>query len=292
MPELPEVETVVLGLSDLVIGHKILEVEIDYPKTFLITKHQLQDQLLNSTIQSVSRRGKSILIHLDNNYSLLIHLKMTGQLVYIQRDDNQIKKRYGAGHPSDSLINKLPDSTTRVIFYLDDNATLFFNDMRKFGWVKLVRNSLIESELYIQNLGPDALTVKTDQFIKIIAKRQKSIKACLLDQTLIAGCGNIYADESLWLSRIAPYKKANELSNEQLRSLLKALKQVLQASIEQGGSSSRNYINAKGEKGNYLDDAYVYQKAGQACQRCGDLIQRIVIAGRGTHICEVCQSHD
>ena len=293
MPELPEVETVVLGLKELLIGHQIHSVEINHSKSFLISQEDLDQYVLNSEIVSIERRGKAILIGLSSSYSIVIHLKMTGQLVYVRTtDQNQIIQRYGGGHPTDSFINSLPDSTTRAIFNFNNKAKLFFNDMRKFGWIKLVENNLIEKEKYIHKLGPDVLEISTSDFSKIISSRSKGIKSCLLDQSIIAGCGNIYADESLWLAKISPERSANMLSEQQLKDLHKALQEVMISSIREGGSSSKNYINVYGEKGKYLSNAHVYQKKNQPCKRCNYPIMRIVVASRGTHVCLKCQSND
>ena len=161
--------------------------------------------------------------------------------------------------------------------------------MRKFGWIKMVATQSIDELASIQALGPDALNVPVADFVKIMQSKSKSIKACLLDQTLVAGCGNIYADEALWASGIHPRIPAKTLPVQTLGRLHQELQHVLKLSLEQGGSSSKNYINALGEKGKYLEFARVYQRREQACFKCGSLIRRIKVAGRGTHICPSCQ---
>ena len=289
MPELPEVQTVVLGLENLLLGHKILEVQTDWPKSLRITPVQLKDYVLKTEIMSIRRIGKMIFIDLSSNYSLIIHLKLTGQLVFHQRLDTGKMNIFGAGHPSDSLVSQLPDKTTHVIFTLEEASFLFFNDMRKFGWIKLLCTTDINQSDLIQRLGPDALSVQSSEFTKLLMRRHKAIKACLLDQNIIAGCGNIYADESLWLSKIHPQKPASELTLTQLSILHHHLQDVLNFSISKGGSSSRNYVNALGQKGRYLDFVNVYQKAGIPCSRCQFPIKRIKVASRGTYICQRCQ---
>ncbi|MCY4010887.1 MAG: bifunctional DNA-formamidopyrimidine glycosylase/DNA-(apurinic or apyrimidinic site) lyase [Candidatus Saccharibacteria bacterium] len=289
MPELPEVETVVEGLKEYLIKHRIQAVDIKSPRSFSLSKLQMEKFVIGAEIIGLQRLGKVICIDLDSRYSLTIHLKMTGQLIYQQIVKGQEKRRFGAGHPTDSFIGSLPDKTTRAIFQLSDNGWLFFNDMRKFGWIRLIPTAGLDQETYIQTLGVDAMTISSDQFVKLFSRPQRSIKACLLDQTLMAGCGNIYADESLWKSQISPLIPAHLLTKKQLKQLHQALLDVLTLSIKQGGSSSRNYVNAKGEKGKYLDFAYVYQRTGQPCRRCQTEIKRIVVVGRGTHICPVCQ---
>lgn len=230
-----------------------------------------------------------ILIDLQNNNTLVIHLKMTGQLVYKKVKDGESAEDFGAGHPSDSLISRLPDKTTRVILTLDGRAVLYFNDMRKFGWIKVLSSGEIEESSLINQLGPDLLKIDSKEFIQRLSKRGKNIKSCLLDQTIVSGCGNIYADESLWASKIHPGMPACELTHKQLGNLHRNLQDVLRFSIKQGGSSSRNYVNALGLKGKYLDFVNVYQKAGSPCARCQTPIERIVVASRGTHLCPVCQ---
>ena len=286
MPELPEVETTVLGLKKLLINHRIEVVETDWAKSLRLNERQLQ-ALIGSCFIDVRRRGKMIILDLDSQSSLVIHLKLSGQLVY-----RGPSLSFGAGHPSDSLINQLPDSTTRVVFTLDKQAVLYFNDVRKFGWIKMYTTKNLEELSLFQQLGPDALSVSESDFLRIIQGRAKTIKACLLDQTLLAGCGNIYADESLWASFIHPKTAAKELSKSSLKLLRQELQRILRLSLEQGGSSSKNYINASGEKGQYLKFAKVYQRRGEPCARCGSLIRRVVVASRGTHLCEDCQKYN
>ena len=177
-----------------------------------------------------------------------------------------------------------------LYFNWTKGGMLFFNDMRKFGWIKLLRTRQIVESSPVKELGPDALTVSCEYFVRLFQKRQKNIKACLLDQSIIAGCGNIYADEALWSSKIHPQQPAANLKKSELSRLWQELQRVLKHSIEQGGTSSKNYINSLGMKGNYLKYINVYQKTGQPCKRCQTNIKRIVVASRGTHICESCQS--
>lgn len=283
MPELPEVETVVVGLRKLLLGHKIVRLEFDWPKSYPNSKTDTEAFVFGARIIDVRRRAKAILIDLDSDYTLVVHLKMTGQLVY--RGDTD----FGGGHPNDSLVNSLPDKSTRVEFEFENGHKLFFNDVRKFGWVKLFRTLEVDNIDFMKKLGPDALTISEKDFINRIGKRNKSIKACLLDQTILAGCGNIYADESLWMSHIHPKTAANKVKKSDLALLHANLQSVLNLSIEQGGSSNKNYVNAEGEKGNYLTFANVYGRKDLPCNRCGDDIVRIVVASRGSHLCQTCQ---
>jgi formamidopyrimidine-DNA glycosylase len=287
MPELPEVETVRLGLKTLIIGKTIKSVKHNWAKSFPNDPGLVDKYLLKARIKSVERRAKVLIINLNNGYSLVIHLKMTGQLVFRSESEH-----FGAGHPSDSLIGKLPDSSTRVIITFVDGSTLFFNDQRKFGWMRLVKTTDILTIGFLGTLGPEPLEPAfTWQLFKSrLALRPKSaIKAVLLDQKILAGIGNIYADESLWGAKIHPLTLTGSLSDNKIKLLHKALIDVLKLSIETGGSSDRNYVNAKGQRGSYIKIAKVFRREGQACPRCGHLILKMRAAGRGTHYCPYCQ---
>ena len=286
MPELPEVETVKRGLSKLVVRKQITKATSDNFKSFPNLPPEIKAFLLGARIVAVRRRAKVIVIDLDTNYSLVVHLKMTGQLVY------RGEENWGAGHPNDSLIGDLPDKTTHAELEFSDGSKLFFNDQRKFGWMKLLATPLVEDLPFFQTVGPEPLTKQftAEVLAKRLQRRAKScIKAVLLDQTTVAGLGNIYVDESLFLSRIHPETLTAELTSEQIERLTDNIKQVLQQSIDAGGSSSRNYVDADGKRGNYLDGAYVYGRAGLPCRLCGTPIIKSKVAGRGTHICPVCQ---
>lgn len=245
-------------------------------------------KLIGATVQSVQRRGKLIIMPLSSGYSILIHLKMTGQLVYRPKSG----RGFGGGHPNASLVDKLPDKSTRVIMELT-RGTLFFNDQRKFGWVKLEpSDGLYQNNAFLKKLGPEPLedSYTFEQFGSALKKRSKtSIKAALLDQTVLAGVGNIYADESLFMARIHPLTKVGDVSAIKLKRLFNAVREVMSLSISLGGSSDRNYVDAKGNKGSYLKFAQVFRKEGSDCPNCGQAIIKIRAAGRGTHICPHCQ---
>ncbi len=287
MPELPEVETVRIGLTRFIIGKRIARVEVTNTKSFPNNQADVDNFLLGASIISIKRRAKVLLIELDSKYSLIIHLKMTGQLVY--RDDTN---HFGAGHPNKSLVGELPDSSTRVIFFFADGSTLFFNDQRKFGWVKLFPTSEVPNIDFFKKVGPEPLAedFTWQDFAKRLQRRSKTnIKAALLDQTVIAGVGNIYADESLWGAKIHPTTLVGQLPASAIKTLYKELRAVLRLSIEKGGSTDRNYINVEGKKGSYLLFARVFRREGQTCPRCGSVIIKQRVAGRGTHICPHCQ---
>lgn len=287
MPELPEVETVRRGLHELIIGREVEAVEHDTPKSFPNTTVDVRQFLIGSKIIDVRRRAKVLLIDLSSEYTLVVHLKMTGQMVYRSAD-----VAFGAGHPNDSLIGELPDRSTRVIFRFTDGSHLYFNDQRKFGWVRLLPTIEVPNIDFMKKVGPEPL--ETDftaaEFTQRFRRRSRSpIKAALLDQTVIAGVGNIYADESLWGARLHPRTLVKDITDEQFKTLFNELRYVLNLAIEKGGSTDRNYVNAEGKKGSYIDFARVFRRDGKSCPRCGTTIIKMKIAGRGTHTCPYCQ---
>lgn len=287
MPELPEVETIRVGLSQLLPGRQVAGEWHDWDKGFPNAAADIAQFLVGARITTVRRRAKVLLIDLDTAHTLIIHLKMTGQLVF--RGDHE---RFGAGHPTDSLVGVLPDRSTRVVLTFADGSKLFFNDQRKFGWVRLLPTLEVENLDFFKKVGPEPLAADftARDFIARLYRRPKSgIKAVLLDQTVIAGVGNIYADESLWGARIHPETRVQDIPEPQLEALYQALIAVLRLSIEKGGSTDRNYVNAKGKKGSYLTFANVFRREGKPCPRCGTTILKTRAAGRGTHTCPTCQ---
>lgn len=287
MPELPEVETVKRGLEELIIGKKVSDVVFDWPKSFPNAKADTDQFLLEAEVIDIERRGKALIINLDSKYSLVVHLKMTGQLVYRAEG-----VAFGAGHPSSSLVGELPDKSTRVTITFSDESRLFFNDQRKFGWMRLMPTVEVVNLDFFKKLGPEPLSAGfTEVEFRERIKRRKntSIKAALLDQTVIAGVGNIYADESLWAARIHPKTLVRDISNRKLNQLYESLRTVLKLSIEKGGSSDRNYVDVAGREGSYLSFANVFRREGKACPRCGKGIVKTRVAGRGTHTCPRCQ---
>jgi formamidopyrimidine-DNA glycosylase len=333
MPELPEVETVRRGLNRLIIGRKITSIKSDNPKSFPNAPHDIEQFLINAEVIDVRRRAKVLMIDLSTNYTLVIHLKMTGQLVFVGNggraadvtfrsnplepksdqtpgllsdlersriteesasngEQNRDETRFGAGHPNDSLVGKLPDKSTRVIFEFTDGSHLYFNDQRKFGWVKLIPTLEVPNIDFMKKVGPEPLEAdfNAQQFAARFKRRARTtIKAALLDQTVIAGVGNIYADESLWGAKIHPSRLVGSITNAEFKRLYTEVRAVMNLSIEKGGSTNKNYVNAEGKKGSYMDFARVFRREGLACPRCGTEIVKIRVASRGTHICPNCQ---
>ncbi len=324
MPELPEVETVRIGLARLLPGKAIAAIDFDWPKSFPNAKSDVKRFLISASIITVERRAKVLLIELSSKYSLVIHLKMTGQLVFVKKEKaspsmsssrkwgsrklhqetvwipgqarndtaKQSELRFGAGHPNASLVGELPDKSTRVTITFIDGSRLFFNDQRKFGWMRLLPTAEIVNLDFFQKVGPEPLSADFtwQAFRERLLRRQNSnIKAALLDQTVVAGIGNIYADESLWGAKIHPLTSVKDLSASQFHKLYDELIYVLKLAIEKGGSTDKNYVNAEGKSGSYLTFARVFRREGQPCPRCGTTIIKTRVAGRGTHLCPHCQ---
>lgn len=286
MPELPEVETVKRGLHKLIIGLTIKSVESDNPKSFPNDPSQVSSFMIGSQIIDVRRRAKVLMIDLDTKYTLVVHLKMTGQLVYVG------SSRFGAGHPNDSLIGRLPDKSSRVVIEFSDGTHLYFNDQRKFGWMRLMPSVEVPNIDFMKRVGPEPLEpVFTPRVFAGRLQRRKNsgIKAVLLDQSVLAGIGNIYADESLWGAFIHPETMVRDLTTRQVEKLHSEVIFVLNLSIDKGGSTDRNYVNAEGKRGSYIDFARVFRREGLPCPRCGTEVIKIRVASRGTHICPKCQ---
>ena len=284
---MPEVETIRTGLARLLPGRRVAKVDFDWPKGFPNAPSDVRRFLIGAKITGVRRRAKVLLIELSSDYSLVIHLKMTGQLVFRGKTE-----RFGAGHPSDSLVGDLPDKSTRVTLDFQDGSQLFFNDQRKFGWMRLVPTSQVMDLDFFKKIGPEPLSpdFTADVLEARLQRRSNSgIKAVLMDQSVLAGVGNIYADESLWGAKIHPATLVKNLKSAQIRTLHKELLDILRFAIAKGGSTDKNYVDAHGKKGSYLQFARVFRREGQPCPRCGTTIVKIRVAGRGTHICPHCQ---
>lgn len=275
-----------MGLAELLPGLLIESVESDWPKSFPNSQADVDRFLVNCQIKHVHRRAKVLIIELSSDYSLIVHLKMTGQLVFVG------EKRFGAGHPSRDLVGELPAKSTRVTIGFSDGSKLYFNDQRKFGWMRLLPTVEVPQIDFFKKVGPEPLEEGFSPALfsqRLIRRKNTSIKAALLDQTVVAGIGNIYADESLWMAKIHPATRVSDAPKTKLEKLHQAIIDVLKLSISKGGSTDKNYVDARGRKGSYLSFANVFRKNGQPCPRCGHTIEKIRVAGRGTHYCPHCQ---
>lgn len=273
MPELPEVETVARGLRAVLPGRRILAVRLG--KTdFIDDPAELARQLPGTTVSRVRRFGKFLLVDLQRNGSsaqeltLLIHLGMTGQIIVCP-----------PGVP-------IPPHT-HVFLALDDGRELRYTDIRRFGRMAILSNGAHERVL--SGLGVEPLEVTETEFRKRIQSRNANIKSLLLNQSVLRGIGNIYADESLWRAKIHPKKIGSRLANEEVRRLHRAVQSVLRQAIKLRGSSISDYVDSAGEMGEYQLQHRVYQRHGEKCFRCRTLIRRMIVAGRSSHFCPRCQ---
>lgn len=277
MPELPEVETIKRGLLKFIVKKELVSTEVLCEKSFI-------GEPVKGMVSGIRRFGKALVIDLDCNKSLMIHLRMTGQLIY------DGKERYAGGHPSENFVSKLPNRQTRVIMKFEDGI-LYFNDQRKFGFIKVLSTAEVEEDSFIRGLAKEPWAMKTEDLYEKLQRHKNScIKATILDQKVICGLGNIYADEALFASGIHPERKCGGVSLKEAEQLLKAAREVMNKSIESGGSTMATYVKADGTKGDYLElFAQVFHREGQPCAKCGNKISKIRVAGRGTHVCERCQ---
>ena len=287
MPELPEVETIRRGLVPRLVGKEVEDITVRAAKLF----EGDPEEVIGRYINEIRRHGKLLVFLLDNGMALAVHLKMTGQLIW--KPAKAGEEAVMGGHPSEGYMDPLPHKHTHVIVDFTDGSTLYFNDLRKFGFMKVFSPKELEELHFIQKLGPEPLEKEftTEYLLNQIALRPRvPIKSFLLDQTNIAGLGNIYADESLFRSAILPMRLAGSLTQGEIRNLHEAILETLELALLYGGSSEKDYLNAIGEKGTYLKIANVYHRTGKICNRCleGE-IERVKIAGRSTHFCPICQ---
>src|SRR3989344_6343973 len=304
MPELPEVTVITQQLDQKLKGLVLESIEYDWPKKFFWGGFSIND-LRGMKVKKVERIGKIVVINLERNtgpvssflpasarskskslhnqstnadlravgspsttatrISILIHLKLTGQLIY-----QDAKTRIAGGHPIPPLNLAVPNKTTRVTFAFTSGGNLYFNDIRKFGWVKIVENEKAKvKEAIGMELGPDPLTMSYGEFCERLEKRgQSRIKKLLMDQSFVAGIGNIYSDEALWRAKIHPRRSAISLKPSEVKKLYEGIQESLKLAIAKGGSSANAYVDSGGEKGLYLSFAKAYHMTGKPCARC------------------------
>lgn len=287
MPELPEVETIVRGLKKKIVGRKIISVWIGVPKLIKNKSAKgFEKEIKGLRIEGVERRAKNIIFTLSKNKALLAHQKMTGHFLYGKWE---IKK--GKIQP---LINgDLKDKNNgyiRIIFYLDNGWQLALSDLRKFAKIILDDKLKIENLPELMNLGPEPLEKYFDfkKFKKVLVGR-RAIKKILMDPKVIAGIGNIYADEILWKAKVNPLVAVNSINNKELKKIFLAIKDILSKAVRAGGSSVGDYRDSSGKIGNYQKAHKVYGREGLPCPRCKTKIDRQKIGGRSSHFCPKCQ---
>lgn len=285
MPELPEVETIRIGLQKYLVGHTITDVDIRMAKQFSGDPKSI----IGAKIVEVKRFGKGLVIDLDNGFSITIHVKMTGQMLYSHAAMALRDRHIILGNAKVDL-SLLPDKYTHVVFNLDKGAVLYYRDVRQFGWIKVVKSDSVASQTYFKSLGPEPLKdLSFEMFSIILQKRKTLIKQLLMDQGLIAGIGNIYANDALYIAGIHPKRPANALTQKEQKKLFEAIETVLRKGIEVGGASEWSYVNALGQAGSYQNFFKVYRKTGEPCPNCGTKIEAIKMGGRGTFFCPHCQ---
>lgn len=287
MPELPEVETIKLGLQKYMVGHTITDIELRLPKQF----HGDPKLAIGGKVLAARRFGKGLVIDLDNRYSLAIHVKMTGQLLYEKVSRVSQVARVPRVPRGEKEIFNLPDKYTHVVFSLDNDAVLYYRDMRQFGWIKVLPTSEVLDLPFFRSLGLEPLkNLSFEKFRSLLQKYKTPIKILIMDQTKIAGVGNIYANDALYLAKVHPKRPALSLNDKEIKALFDAIEHVLRKGIAVGGASEWHYVDVLGGKGQYQHFFQVYRKNGKSCGRCGTIIEKMHLGGRGTFFCPACQT--
>jgi formamidopyrimidine-DNA glycosylase len=280
MPELPEVEAIRMQLEKYFSGHSIQKVEIRSPRIFEGDVANVE----GASFKEFRRFGKVLSLDLDNEFSLVIHVKMTGQLIYRGpnlKDEPKLSPKVTGG---------LGGAHTHVVFHLDKDAKVYYNDFRRFGWVKVIRTDDVQKTGLVGKMGPEPLnTLTLEYFEELLRKTRRNIKVLLMDQAKIGGIGNIYANDALWLAKISPKRPANSLSEQEAHALFEAIETVLKKGMETGGASENSFVKPDGTEGEYQNFTLVYARQGTKCERCGTVIQKYMLGGRGTYECPSCQ---
>ncbi len=288
MPELPEVEAIRLQLARFLIGHKIKSVQINYGKKF----EGEVEKILEARVLETRRFGKVISIDLDNGYSILAHVKMTGQFIY--RGPNLTEPK----DLSNKVTGGVPGKHTHIIFKLDNGGILYFNDVRKFGWIRIVTSDKVTSDQFIGKLGPEppvadnisSKILTLELFKEILSKSSRPIKIVIMDQEKMGGIGNIYATDALWWAGISPRRSAVSLSLSEVSKLYEAILTVLKEGIRWGGASELAFVTPDGTEGQYQSHTLAYGHTGEPCERCHKAVfEKYFLGGRGTYVCPVCQ---
>lgn len=288
MPELPEVETIRLGLERYLVGHKIEDVEVKVPKLF----EGSVKQIIGSKVIKARRFGKGLVIDLSNGYSLAIHVKLTGQLIYRDEKTKNIPV-------SKQKVGELPSKFTHITFVLDKGAFLYYNDIRRFGWIKVVKTDEVGNLPFFKGMGPEPFVGKAssgqailtlDKFKSILSNSSVAVKPLIMDQKRIGGIGNIYANDACYYAKIDPKRPAKNLSSKEAEKLYEGIHKSMEKSLKYGGSSELTYVNVLGQEGEYQNHTLIYGRQGDICERDGGKIQKNYLGGRGTYYCEKCQN--
>jgi formamidopyrimidine-DNA glycosylase len=283
MPELPEVESLVRDLSPGLLGRAIQRVEVHKPKLFDATPGLTLEDLFGRRIERIWRRGKLSVWELSGDLSLVVHLKLAGQLVHVSSDGQEIAH---GGHPVPMWGSPLPHKSTHIVFCLDDSSILYLTDIRQFARVHLMRAADVDKFLKHQKIGVEPLTRRFTAHIlgEKLKRRSIPLKTTIMDQSVVGGIGNIYADESLWRARLHPRRVASSLSKAETTRLHRAIRAVLDYAVREGAAFVPH--------GKAISDRafpYCHGRAGSPCPRCRTIIQKEWVGGRGTHFCPKCQ---
>ncbi len=273
MPEMPEVEIIRRYLDEQVAGKKIMDLDIRLPRMIKWPDPEgFRAMVTGRTIRAMNRRGKYLLMELDQDNVVVFHLRMTGRLVY-------------------EPTGKTSDRHARVVFHLQGGASLVYGDTRTLGTIHGLKPQEQGMLKGLAAMGPEPLSAEfTPEYLYQTANRRKvAIKSFLLNQKYIGGIGNIYADEALFLAGLHPLRPAQSLSRDECGRLWEGVNKVIAAGIEDGGTTFRDYQNGEGGKGSHQEHLYVYSRKGEPCRNCGTAIERITVGGRGTHFCPHCQ---
>ncbi len=277
MPELPEVETIRTQLNRLLTGRRIESVDVSLPKMVKLSLVKFRKIVQGTKINCVARRAKILIFELANGWSILVHLKMSGRLIF--RGKNE----------------KLQEQDTKwnhLIYEFSDGSRLFHNDLRQFGYVKLVKSDELEEFFEKEKLGPEPLDkdLTLDDFSALLQKRPNwKIKQFLMDPQNIAGIGNIYSDEILFFARIHPFRRVKDLKPAEVKKIFAGIKKILAEALKFKGTSQNDYLDAFGQEGDYVPHLKVYGREGEKCKNCNGLVERRKMGGRSAHFCPVCQ---
>lgn len=301
MPELPEVETVVRDLRRKIVGAKIVGAWTDWPKAIkdplaqskkIVSKRAVlhfKKEVVGKKVVAVERRGKNILLYLTQGHVLLVHQKMTGHLLVGRWE---VGPQGAVGVFPKAIVEDTYNHRVHLILYFEDGRQLGLSDTRKFAKVLFGPAATIESLPELTQLGPDAFAsaITSAEFYAILAAQRRPIKQVLMDPHVVAGIGNIYADDILWRARVHPATKAALLQRAEIARIFKAMRSVLRKAVALRGTSTSDFRDTDGLEGGYTEHRLVYQRTGEPCARCKAPIQRIVVAGRSAHFCPKCQS--
>lgn len=287
MPELPEVETIKRGLSKNIVGKTISEFDSDWKKNINYPLKKYKEKVKGLKIKQVKRRAKMLILKLSKGWNVLIHLKMTGQLVFSSKSKCVI-----GGHPIEEGFDCLPNKFTHALFKFKDGSYLFFNDVRKFGWLRLYTDKELAEILVNMQLGPEPL--EKDFTLKYLKQKMKSrpntkIKPFLMDNKVLVGVGNIYSDEVCYYAKVRPDRVLKNITAKETELIYKGIIKILNDSIKAQGTTFRDFRDADGESGGYSKELKVYGRAGESCYKCRGQIKKMKLGGRSSSFCPICQ---